>query len=335
MTKAKHWILARRPEGNDYKAALELMDENLPPLQEGQYMIKSRVLSMDSGTRMWMTAREDSYSPPLPLGSKILGTSVGEVVQSRHPEYEPGDIVRCYGTWSDYCIIDPREVYSVKVENPIDTLRDYVGIYGANGWTAYVGVIEVGRVKPSETFLVSAAAGCTGIMAGQVAKLAGCKVIGICGSDKKGGVITSDYGFDGFINYKTQNVEAAISELCPEGVDVYFDNVGGPTLDAAIANMALFGRIPVCGLITSYISDVAVPGPSKFDQVLMKRLRIEGFFSPDFYHRGPDINQTLTKWDKAGQLKLPFDVVTGLENTVSAYSKLFTGTNIGKVVVEL
>ena len=198
-----------------------------------------------------------------------------------------------------------------------------------------MGVIEVARVKPSETFLVSAAAGCTGIMAGQVAKLSGCKVIGICGTDKKGEVITSDYGFDGFINYKTQDVEKAIGELCPEGVDVYFDNVGGSTLNAAIGNMALFGRIPVCGLITSYISEAAVPGPSKFDQVLMKRLRIEGFFSPDFYHRGPEINQTLNKWVDAGQLKLPFDVITGLENTVTAYSKLFTGANIGKVVVEM
>jgi len=335
MTKARHWILARRPIGNDYDAALELIDEDLPDLKEGQYLLRSRVISMDSGTRMWMTEREDSYSPPLPLGAKILGTSIGEVAASRHPDYKTGDIVRCYGTWSDYCIVDPREVYSAKVTAPADTLRDHVGIYGANGWTAYVGVIEVGRVRPSETFLVSAAAGCTGIMAGQVAKLAGCKVIGICGTDEKGEVIKTEYGFDGAINYKTQNVEKAIAELCPEGVDVYFDNVGGSTLDAAISNMALFGRIPVCGLITSYISEKAIPSPSKFDQVLMKRLRIEGFFSPDFYHRGPEFNQTLKKWVDAGQLKLPFDVVTGLENTVSAYSKLFTGANIGKVVVEL
>ena len=335
MTKARHWILARRPVGNDYDAALELIDEDLPALKDGQYLLRSRVISMDSGTRMWMTDREDSYSPPLPLGSKILGTSIGEVVDSRHPDYQAGDIVRCYGTWSDYCIVDPRELYSAKISEPEKNLRDHVGIFGANGWTAYVGVIEVARVKPSETFLVSAAAGCTGMMAGPVAKLAGCKVIGICGTDKKGKVIENEYGFDGSINYKTQNVEKAISELCPEGVDVYFDNVGGPTLDAAISNMALFGRIPVCGLITSYISDKAVPGPSKFDQVLMKRLRIEGFFSPDFYHRGPEFNQTLKKWADSGQLKLPFDVVTGLENTVSAYSKLFTGANIGKVVVEL
>ena len=335
MTKARHWILARRPIGTDYDAALELIAENLPELKEGEYLLRSRVISMDSGTRMWMTAREDSYSPPLPLGSKILGTSIGEVVKSRHPDYQSGDIVRCYGTWSDYCIVDPREVYSAKILEPTNSLRNYVGIYGANGWTAYVGVIEVARVKPSETFVVSAAAGCTGIMAGQVAKLAGCKVIGICGTDEKGEVIRSQYGFDESINYKTQDVQEQIAKLCPEGVDVYFDNVGGPTLDAAIPNMALFGRIAVCGLITNYISETAVPGPTGFDQVLMKRLRIEGFFSPDFYHRGPDINQTLKKWAEAGQLKLPFDVVTGLENTVTAYSKLFTGANIGKVVVEL
>ena len=333
--KAKHWILSSRPVGNDYHSALELIDEDLPTLGDGQYLLKSRVLSMDSGTRMWMTDRVDSYSPPLPLGSKILGTTIGEVVESRHPEYKTGDIVRCYGTWSDYCIIDPRDVYSATISNPADDLSEHVGVYGANGWTAYVGVIEVARVKPSETFLVSAAAGCTGIMAGQVAKLAGCKVIGICGTDEKGEVITSQYGFDGFINYKSQNVEQAIKDHCPEGVDIYFDNVGGPILDAAISNMATFGRIAVCGLITNYIADGAVPGPAKFDQVLMNRLRIEGFFSPDFYHRGPEINQTLKKWADAGQLKLPFDSVKGLENTVMAYSKLFTGANIGKVVVQI
>ena len=164
MTKAKHWILAKRPIGNDYDSALDLIEEDLPALEDGQYLIRSRVLSMDSGTRMWMTDREDSYSPPLPLGSKILGTSIGEVVDSRHPEYSVGDIVRCYGTWSDYSIVDPRQVYSAKVTEPVENLREYVGVFGANGWTAYVGVIEVARVKPSETFLVSAAAGCTGCL---------------------------------------------------------------------------------------------------------------------------------------------------------------------------
>ena len=335
MTINRLWVLARRPIGNDYASAFELIEEPLPDLAEGQVMVRNRVLSMDTGTRMWLTDRADSYSPPLGLGERIIGTVLGEVVGSRHSEYRVGDRVRCYGSWSDFSVVSPGEAYIATIDDLNRDLKDYVGLIGANGWTAYIGVIETGEVRAGDTFVVSAAAGCTGLMAGQIAKIAGCRVIGIAGSDQKCALIQSEYGFDGAINYKTENVETALASLCPEGVNAYFDNVGGPILDAVLPNMALYGRVAVCGLITNYIATGPVPGPYRFDQVLMKRLKIEGFFSPDFYRREPDLNPIIRRWAGAGQLKLPFDVSTGLENTITAYTRLFTGENIGKVVVEL
>ena len=173
------------------------------------------------------------------------------------------------------------------------------------------------------------------MMAGQIAKISGCKVIGIAGTDQKCDLICKEYGFDGAINYKTENISDKLKELCPEGVNVYFDNVAGSTLDAVLENMANFGVIAVCGLLENYASTERLPGPYNYDLILMKRLRFEGFFSPDFYHREAEINPILKNWDKSGLLRLPIEVTDGLENLVSAYSKLFEGSNIGKVVVKV
>lgn len=333
--KNRLWILANRPVGNNYNSALKLIETPIRKLEAEEILIRNRVLSMDSGTRMYMTEREDSFQDGVPLGSPMLGTVIGEVVETQNLQYKIGDIVRCYGNWSDYSVVNPSTTYAAKLNPPLRSLEEYVGILGANGWTAYVGVMEVGAPKKGETFVVSAAAGCTGIMAGQIAKIAGCTVIGICGTDTKCDLLTREYGFDTALNYKTSDIRAELAACAPQGVDIYFDNVGGAILDAVMPNLNNFGRIPICGLITNYIADEKVPGPEYFDLVLMKRLRIEGFFSPDFYAREHEFNPILTKWNSTNQLKLPFDVTNGLVNTVTAYSKLFSGENIGKVVVKL
>lgn len=334
-TENRHWVLARRPIGNGYSDAFELRSEAIPAPQDRQVLIENRVLSMDSGTRMYMTDREDSYQPGTPLGAKLVGTVLGVVTQSRHPGFAAGDRVRCYGQWADWSLVSPDDEFCAKLDQVHDDLKQYVGIFGANGMTAYVGVLETGAAKSGETFLVSAAAGCTGLLAGQIAKLTGCRVIGIAGSEAKCDLLTAEYGFDAAIDYKRENVDAALARICPEGVDLYFDNVGGEILDAALGNMAVYGRVAVCGLITNYVAQGPVPGPYRFDQVLMKRLRIEGFFSPDFYTREAELSPILAGWHDQGLLKLPFEVSHGLETTPEAFTKLFTGANIGKVVVEL
>ncbi len=329
------WRLTARPTGNDFTEALSFEEEKTPAPQEGELLVKNRILSMDSGTRMYMTDREDSYQPGTPLGAPILGTVIGEVAQSRHPAYSEGDLVRCYGNWSDWSIANPMAAYVAKLDGQEQDLAEYVGILGANGWTAYLGVVEYGAARAGDAFLVSAAAGCTGAMAGQIAKIAGCRTVGLAGTDDKCAFLEKDLGFDGAINYRKGDLTRAIADEFPTGINLYFDNVGGDVLDASLANMADFGRVAVCGLLANYAAEGPVPGPYKFDLVLMKRLTIQGFFSPDFYHREPEINPILRQWRDDGRLKLPIEETVGLENTVTAYTKLFTGANIGKVVVRV
>jgi len=329
------WRLTARPRGDDMAAALSFGEAETPDPGPGELLVRNLVLSMDSGTRMWMSPREDSYSPPTPLGSPVIGTVVGRVVRSRHPGYDEGDLVRCYGQWSDYSLVNPQSIYAARLDGREADPAEYVGVLGANGWTAYLGVLEYGAARAGETVLVSAAAGCTGSLAGQIAKIAGCRVVGLAGTDEKCGYLRDELGFDDAVNYKRGALEEAIARACPEGVNLYFENVGGAVLEAAMANMALFGRIAVCGLLANYGAETAPPGPSNFDLVLMKRLTIVGFFSPDFYRREPEINPVLERWRDQGRLKLAIDETEGLENAVAAYSRLFTGANIGKVIVRV
>jgi NADPH-dependent curcumin reductase CurA len=335
VKKNRYWMLARRPNGNNYASALELVEEEIPPLVDGDVLIRNVYFSLDAGTRMWMSAREDSYSPPTPLNSPVIGMVLGTVIESRHPDFRPGDLARAYGQWSDFSISRPDDTYVERVSWQLDDLRQHLAVYGPNGWTAYLGVVEYGKTKPGETFVVSAASGVTGALAGQVAAQLGCRVIGITGSAQKGAWLTDELGFAATIDYRQEDVATRLRELCPQGIDVYFDNVGGTILDAALENMALFGRVAVCGLLVNYDKETPIPGPYKFDQVLMKRLEITGFFSPDFYHRGPDVNRKMQPWYEAGKLKMEFDVTQGLENTLEAYEKLFTGKKIGKSLVQL
>ena len=280
--KNRFWVMKNLPEGNDFESALEIREESKIEIPEGCFATKNSFISMDAGTRMYMTEREDSYQPPIPIGEKLMGTVLGEIIESNHPNHKVGDVLRSYGQWSDYSVVDPNSMYPSKVDVSETSLENYVGIYGANGWTAYVGVINTGRVKAGDTFVVSAAAGCTGLMAGQIAKISGCKVIGIAGTDQKCDLICKEYGFDGAINYKTENISEKLKELCPEGVNVYFDNVAGSTLDAVLENMANFGVIAVCGLLENYASTERLPGPYNYDLILMKRLKVRGFLFSRF-----------------------------------------------------
>lgn len=330
--KNRFWRIARRPQGTDFAAALTLAEDELRAPAEGEIVIRNRLLSMDAGTRMWLTDRQDGYQPPLEVGTPMIGLVIGEVVESREPTFPEGTLVRAFGQWGDYSVVDAVMSGAIALDPAVVDRRAWFGPLGMNGWTALWGIAQTGAAKPGERVLVSAAAGATGILAVQIARLLGCEAWGIAGGAAKCAYLTDTLGIAGAVDYKAADVGAQLDAA--GGIDVYFDNVGGPLLDAVLTRMNHYGRIAVCGLLADYGSGQRTT-PRQFDQVLMRRLKIEGFFSPDFMHEGPRLTQRLRAWHEAGELVMPYDVTQGLENALQAYAKLFTGGNIGKVIVEL
>ncbi|MEL0211339.1 MAG: NADP-dependent oxidoreductase [Novosphingobium sp.] len=334
MTRNRFWRLDRHPKGSDFEAALSLQDEDLPTLAEGEVRVIVGWLSMDAGTRMWMSPRTDGYQPPLPLGSKMVGLVLGHVSETRDPAFPLGALVRGFGQWADYATMVPALAGLEIVDDTVADVRHHFGALGMNAWTAYVGVKEVAAIKPGEWLVVSAAAGATGSMACQVGRNLGAKVIGIAGGSEKCRYLADNLGVDIAIDYKNDDIAARLAAV-EGGVHAYFDNVGGPILDAVLPNMAHYGRVAVCGMVAAYDNDAPLPGPARFDQVLMRRLRIEGFFIPDFLHRGAEFLPTLREWVDAGALTVNLDETQGLDNTLSAYRRMLSGKAIGKVIVKV
>jgi NADPH-dependent curcumin reductase CurA len=330
----RYWRLNAHPEGNDFAAALSLESEPLSSPEPGQVLIRADWLSMDAGTRMWMTPRTDGYQPPLPLGSKMAGLCLGRVVESRHDEFATGDLVRGFGQWAEYSLITPETAGLEKVDESIADIRQHFGALGMNAWTAYVGIAEIGKARPGEAVLVSAAAGATGSLACQIARNTGCRVIGLAGSAEKCAWLRDELGVSMVINYRSEDVEAALATV-QGGVNVYFDNVGGPILDAVLPNMAHYGRIAICGMVSNYDSDKPSPGPARFDQILMRRLRVEGFFIPDFLHRGAEFLPRLKTWMDDGKLSSQLDETKGIANVLVAYDRMLSGKSRGKVIVDV
>lgn len=328
----RFWRIARRPEGIDFATALELVEAPLVPLAMGEIRIRNTHLSMDAGTRLWLSAREDGYQPPLPVGAPMSGLVLGEVVESRAEGFAPGDLVRAFGQWADVSTVDAAMAGAILLDSTVADRRAWFGPLGMNGWTALWGIERTGAARPGEKVLVSAAAGATGILAVQIAKLLGCEAWGIAGGAAKCAYLTGELGIAGAVDYKAGDLAGQLDAA--GGFDVYFDNVGGALLDAVLTRMNHYGRVAVCGLLADYTAGTRT-APKEFDQVLMRRLRIEGFFSPDFMHEGPALTERLRTWHEAGALVMPYDITPGLENTLAAYAKLFTGGNIGKVIVEL
>lgn len=328
----RFWRIDARPKGNDFGQALKLVEGEVPEPAPGEIVIRNALLSMDAGTRMWLTDRTDGYQPPLEIGTPMTGLVIGQVAASRHAGYPEGTLVRAFGQWADYSLVDPVLAGAVKLDPSVKDRRAWFGPLGMNGWTALWGVEETGAASEGETVLVSAAAGATGLLAVQIARLLGCKAWGIAGGEEKCRFLADAIGIEGAVDYKAEDVGAQLDAI--GGIDVYFDNVGGPLLDQVLTRMNHYGRVAVCGLVSDYSSGTRT-NPKEFDQVLMRRLRIEGFFSPDFMDQGERLTARLRQWVDAGALTMPYDVTRGLENTLDAYAKLFSGGNIGKVIVEL
>lgn len=276
----------------------------------------------------------DQYMPPVELNDPMRGAVCGTVVKSNHPDYAEGTIVGGLGVWADYQIGAPPIVNPMGDTGPLPVV-DAFSTFAIVGPTAYFGLIDIGQPKEGETVVVSAGASAVGSIVGQIAKIKGCRVVGIAGSDEKCAWIKDDLGFDETINYRTEDVPKALAAACPDGIDVYFDNVGGEILDACLKLMNFKGRIPVCGLISMYNATEPVPGPYNYGMILMQRLHVEGYIILDFADRYPEALAALGQWMGEGKIKVRNEIVDGLENALETLKTIFTGANTGKLIIRV
>ena len=327
-------VLAQRPSGlvNDSTTRLETVP--VPGLQDGEALIRVRYLSIDPTIRTWMDD-VPSYLPPIQIDEVIRSGGVGEVVESRSDAYQQGQLVFGMTGWQDYAVIDAGE-RSMQVLPEGVPPGIAIGILGVTGMTAYFGVTDVGEIKEGDVAVVSGAAGATGSAAGQIARVRGAKkVVGIAGGADKCAFIVDELGFDEAIDYKNENVAARLHQACPDGIDLYFDNVGGSILNDCLANIAMRGRVVLCGAISTYNSDGPPPGPSNYLNLLVRRGRMEGFIILDYLDRFPAAQMEMAGWIAEGKIKSSEHLVEGLEKAPEALNLLFSGGNTGKVIVAL
>jgi NADPH-dependent curcumin reductase CurA len=324
-------VLRRRPVGLLGPDDTELVTSAAPRPAEGEALLRTTYVGLDAAVRTWLNDQR-GYLPPVGLGEVIRSAGVGEVVESRCDAYKVGDIVTTLTGFQDYVIIRD-DVFSTPIPGESDQAA-ILSVYGSGGATAYFGMTEIGRPQPGDTVVVSAAAGATGSIAGQVAKIAGARVIGIAGGADKCRTVVADFGFDACIDYKNDDLPAALKQHCPRGVDVYFDNVGGEILDAVLGRLAPKARVVLCGVISSYLTGEH-PGPANYVNLLAKTASMQGFNALDMWDRFDDAFADLRRWGQEGRLRHRSTILEGLESCVDALNGLFTGANIGKMLVKV
>jgi NADPH-dependent curcumin reductase CurA len=323
--------LAARPVGEVTRDDFELAEGPVPEAGEGQAVVEAQYISLDPAMRGWMNDAP-SYVPPVGIGEVMRAIGVGRVVESRSPDVAEGDHVTGLIGVQRYAVLDAGAL--TKVDPELVPLPVYLSALGMPGMTAYFGLLEVGEAKQGDTVVVSAAAGAVGSVAGQIARIKGCRVVGIAGGEEKCAYIVDELGFDAAIDYKNDDVGKALSRHCPDGIDVYFDNVGGEILDAALARLAHGARIVICGAISQYNED-EMRGPRNYMMLLVRRARMQGFLVFDYASRYREAAREMGGWIAAGELKTREDVVPGLETFPETLLKLFRGENDGKLMLEV
>lgn len=314
---------------------VEVIESPVPVIGEGEALVRTDLVAIDAAVRTWLND-QPGYLPPVEIGETVRAGTVGEVIESRCDAYEVGDVVTTFGGFSEYSVCRDDIFTTVVGRRSLGTAdvdrAELLAVFGSTGATAYFGMHDIGRPQPGETVVVSAAAGATGSVAGQIAKAAGARVVGIAGSDEKCSVAVAEFGFDSCINYRSEDLNVALRQHCPDRVDVYFDNVGGPTLNAVLGRLAMNARVVLCGVISSYVTGDH-PGPSNYVQLLARRARMEGFNTLDHWDRYGEAEAALRRLVDSGQLRYRSQVFEGLERSVDALNALFEGTNIGKTML--
>ena len=337
MTKVnRQWLLKARPIGALGPQHFELVESPMPTpdLAAGQVLVKTLMLGFDPAMRGWVMD-EPSYLPPVAIGAPMRASGVGQVVQSSNPLLPPGTLVQGLIDWQEYSIGDPAGMIPPTVLPAGVSPALALGIFGTTSLTAYFGLLDVGQPREGETVLVSGAAGATGSAVAQIARLKGCRVVGIAGGAEKCQWLQDACKLDAVIDYKHEDLDRRIGELCPGGVNVFFDNVGGATLETAIGHMADFGRIVLCGAISGYNDEAPRPGPKNLMLLVTRRIRMQGFIVIDYLARAGEAIAALTQWVGAGELAWREDIQQGFENVPATLQRLFDGRNSGKQLLKL
>jgi leukotriene B4 12-hydroxydehydrogenase/15-oxo-prostaglandin 13-reductase len=329
----RQFVLASRPVGMPKESDLRLIETPVPALRDGEVLLRALYLSVDPYMRGRMNAAK-SYAPSVEIGELMVGGGVARVVESKNPDYDAGDVVNLQMGWQEYAVSNGEGLR--KVDPHVAPVSTALGVLGMPGLTAYFGLLEVCGVNAGETVVVSAAAGAVGSVVGQIAKIKGCRAVGIAGGAEKTQYILDECGFDAALDYKnTSDYAAAIKELCPSGVDVYFDNVGGPITDAVLANLNARARIAICGQISHANDTQPSTGPRMWRHILVARAKVQGFLVFDYAARYASALEQLAQWVRSGQIKYHEDIIEGFENMPRALIGLFRGENLGKRLVKI
>jgi NADPH-dependent curcumin reductase CurA len=333
MTSNTSVILARRPDGDPVPEDFALKEETLRPLEPGEILLENQFVSLDAGFRNWMDADSgDDVLPAMPIGEPVMGLVLGTVRESRNPEFETGTRLMARLAWQQYSITDATD-FLIHLPEPLEAEPShYLGVLGDTGLSAFFGLRDIGRPQPGDTVLVSAAAGAVGSVAGQVARIMGARAIGITSGEEKCRRLVDDLGYDAAIDRKS-DIETQLTELCPDGVSVYFDNVGGPLLETVLNHIAEGARIVLCGSVATYGKPTA--GPSNLFQLVTHQASMTGFLTHTRADEYPDARRQLAQWISAGKLVAPEYRLQGIENVARAFCDLFAGRNFGKTIVEL
>jgi hypothetical protein len=329
----KKMILINRPTGIPEKNTWSFEEELISEIKDGQILIKHQYISLDPAMRGWMN-NSKSYIPPVEIGTVMRAGTVGEVIQvNNNTNFKVGDFVSGWGGVQEYSISDGKNYSIIKDKN--NPIHRYLGALGMPGMTAYFGIINEGKIKSGDIVLVSAAAGAVGSLVGQIAKIKGCKVIGIAGGNEKCKYVKEQLGFDEVIDYKNDNIYSALKKYCPEGIDVYFDNVGGEILDAALAKLRMNARIVICGAISQYNNTSRTKGPTNYLSLLVNRATMSGMVVFDYKNDYPMAINQISEWFSEGKLKSNESIFDGIDNFYEIFLKLFNGNKRGKLILKI